>query len=124
AKAAIDPSKFVWVVVGDASVASAMPKSGFAASSQAKAAAVSVIQLLKGQPITVNTLINTCYSFINKDYCFSIVGVFQPNADGSSLPEMPDSGGISPLGQSDDYRLREAHYAHSWFDNIVKDSWG
>lgn len=111
-------------VVGDASVATAMPKSGYAATSQAKAAAAAVIQLLKGGTVAPTTLINTCYSFVDKDYCFSIVGVYQANADGTALPELPDSGGISPLGQSEDYRMREARYAHSWFDNIVKDSWG
>ena len=111
-------------VIGDASVAAAMPKSGYAATSQAKAAAVAVIQLLKGGEVAPTTLINTCYSFIDKDYCFSIVGIYQANADGTALPELPDSGGISPLGQSEDYRMREARYAHSWFDNIVKDSWG
>ena len=111
-------------VIGDAAIATAMPKSGYAASSQAKAAAVAVIQMLRGQPVFSVPLINTCYSFINKDYCFSIAGIYEPSPDGATLAERTDAGGTSPLAKDDDYRLREARYAHSWFDNIVKDSWG
>jgi NADH dehydrogenase FAD-containing subunit len=51
-------------VVGDASVASAMPKSGFSANSQAKVAANAIRGALTGSKVFPARFANTCWSLI------------------------------------------------------------
>src|SRR5262249_47018772 len=64
-------------VIGDAAIAGAMPKSAFAANSQAKTCAAAVAQLLTGGTPTSPKLINTCYSLVAPDYGISVAGVYQ-----------------------------------------------
>src|SRR5215217_2395873 len=68
-------------VIGDASIAGAMPKSAFSANAQAKVCAAAVAKLLAGGKPDEPKLINTCYSLVAPDYGISIVGVYRP-ADG------------------------------------------
>src|SRR5262249_18829065 len=51
-------------IVGDAAIAGAMPKSAFAANSQAKVCAAAVARLVTGGAPSVPKLINTCYSLV------------------------------------------------------------
>lgn len=111
-------------VIGDAGALSAMPKSAFAAASQAKAAAAAIINLLNGRPPIATPLINACYSFVDHDYCFSIVGVYQADEKGAALVENKDAGGMSPTGQGDDLRLLESRHARAWNVNMRRDIWG
>jgi sulfide dehydrogenase [flavocytochrome c] flavoprotein subunit len=111
-------------VMGDAADAATMPKSAFGANSQAKVAAAAVISSLKGLEPPKPSYVNTCYSVAATDHCFSIAGVYAHSEADNKLVELPDSGGISPLGASPEDRRRELAYAHSWFDNIRHDTWG
>jgi NADPH-dependent 2,4-dienoyl-CoA reductase/sulfur reductase-like enzyme len=81
-------------VIGDAAIAGAMPKSAFAANSQAKTCAAAVVRLLTGGAPAVPKLINTCYSLVAPDYGISVAGVYHPA--GGQLAEVPGSGGVSP----------------------------
>src|SRR5207248_8150103 len=54
-------------VIGDAAIAGAMPKSAFAANSQAKTCAAAVARLLTGATPSAPKLINTCYSLVAPD---------------------------------------------------------
>src|SRR5918993_1306963 len=49
-------------VIGDASIAGAMPKSAFTANAQAKVCAAAVAGLLRGAAPSASKLVNTCYS--------------------------------------------------------------
>src|SRR5690606_31066118 len=49
-------------VVGDATIAAPMPKSGFAASVQAKVAAAAIVAAFEGRPAPQPSWVNTCYS--------------------------------------------------------------
>src|SRR5690606_14144319 len=51
-------------VVGDATIASPMPKSGFSANAQAKVAAAAIVSSLAGNPPAIASFANTCYSLI------------------------------------------------------------
>src|SRR4030095_1832356 len=51
-------------IIGDAAIAGAMPKSAFAANSQAKVCAAAVATLLAGGMPPSPKLINTCYSLV------------------------------------------------------------
>lgn len=109
-------------VIGDACKAGAMPKSGFAASSQGKVAAAAIIRLLKGQEPVPPSLVNTCYSLLAPGYGISVAGVYQLSPEG--ITEIPGSGGLTPIDATDDQLEQEAMFAEGWYNNIVRDIWG
>ncbi|RKZ94203.1 MAG: hypothetical protein DRQ43_07165, partial [Gammaproteobacteria bacterium] len=104
-------------VIGDSSVASPMPKSGYAANSEAKVCAAAVVASLHGKPAAHPTLVNTCYSLITPDDGISVAMVY--NFDGKKIQKVKGSGGLTPMDSSEAMRKREARYAHSWFNNIT-----
>jgi len=107
-------------VIGDACIAGAMPKSGYAANSQAKVCAAAVVALLKGGEVGVPAYVNTCYSLIAPDWAISVAGVYKLGADGK-IAEVPGSGGLTPMDASPEAHAREVQYAYSWYTNIVND---
>jgi sulfide dehydrogenase [flavocytochrome c] flavoprotein subunit len=110
-------------VVGDASIAGAMPKSGYAANSQAKVAAANIAAAILGIAAPRPAYTNTCYSLIAPDYGISVAGVYTLGADGS-IGEVAGSGGISAADLSLEGRKREAVYGISWYKNITSDTFG
>ncbi|UHD16606.1 FCSD flavin-binding domain-containing protein [Thiocapsa bogorovii] len=111
-------------VIGDACIAGAMPKSGYAANSQAKVAAAAVVAMLKGEEPGTPSYVNTCYSIVGTDYGISVAGVYRMSADGSTIDSVEGSGGVTPIDAPDWAHAREVQYAYSWYKNIVKDSFG
>jgi NADPH-dependent 2,4-dienoyl-CoA reductase/sulfur reductase-like enzyme len=109
-------------VIGDAAIAGAMPKSAFAANSQAKTCAAAVARLLTGGPPSAPKLINTCYSLVAPDYGISVAGVYQPL--GGQLAEVPGSGGVSPAQAPRATRAMEATLAEAWFRTITGEVFG
>lgn len=111
-------------VLGDASDAAAMPKSGYSANSQAKVAAAAVAAMLKGGQPPEPTYVNTCYSIAAENHTFSVAGVYKYDGEKNAIVEIQGSGGLSKANASADVRKRETAFAYSWFTNIVSDSWG
>jgi sulfide dehydrogenase [flavocytochrome c] flavoprotein subunit len=109
-------------VIGDASVASPLPKSGYAANSEGKTAAAAVVALLNGKEPGDPSLVNTCYSIIGPNDAISVAMVYDL-VDGK-LSKVKGSGGLTPKDSSPEMRAREVNYAYSWFENIKHDSWG
>jgi sulfide dehydrogenase [flavocytochrome c] flavoprotein subunit len=109
-------------VIGDASIAGAMPKSGFAASSQAKITAHAIVSELRGQPIADASYTNTCYSLIGPEYGISVAGVYRVTDKG--IADIPGAGGVSPKDASAEFRKDEAKYAFGWYASIAADIWG
>ena len=109
-------------VLGDASIAKGMPKSGYSANSQAKVCAAAIVAMLNGQEVGVPAYVNTCYSIIGKDYGISVAAVYQLAADGSKITSV--SGGLTPGDASEEHLKREVAFAHSWFNNITNDIFG
>lgn len=108
-------------VIGDACTASPLPKSGFAANSEAKACALAVAALLNGREPGRTAFSNGCYSLVGDDYAISIVGIYRLSADGLSIEAVPDAGGTSPLAASDEEHLIDVQYAYSWYNNFTQD---
>ena len=106
-------------IVGDASIANALPKSGYAANSAAKVCAAAVVSLLKGEPVGTPSYVNTCYSIAAPGYGISVAAVYRLAEDKSSIKKV--AGGLSPADASPAIKQREAEYAYSWFENIVHD---
>ena len=106
-------------VIGDASAAKGMPKSGYAANSQAKVCAAAVAAMLNGKQAPVPSWTNTCYSIAAENWGFSVAAVYKLAEDRGKISKV--SGGLTPMGASDDAHAREVLYAHSWFNNITSD---
>lgn len=109
-------------VLGDASIAGAMPKSAFSANAQGKVCAVQVARLLNGDQPIATKMDNVCYSLVGPDYGISIAGVYKQGPD--LIEAIEDAGGISPIHASDAFRRREAGYTRSWFRNITGQVFG
>lgn len=99
-------------VIGDASMAGAMPKSGYSANAEAKVCATNVVALMNGREPVELSGINTCYSFITGTEAVSVAAVYKV-VDGK-IAGVPNSGGVSP-----DLSELEAIYADSWLRNIM-----
>lgn len=110
-------------IIGDASVASPLPKSGYAANSEAKVCAAAVVALLKGDKAPQPSYVNTCYSIITPDDGMSVAMVYRLGDD-EKIMKVKGSGGLTPSDASADMRSREVKYAHSWFTNITHDVFG
>ena len=102
-------------VIGDASNAGAMPKSGYSANSEAKVCAMNIVALMNGKELTEMSGINTCYSYITDKEAVSVAAVYKV-ADGKIIA-VPNSGGVSPADFS--AAKIEAVYAESWLRNIL-----
>ena len=109
-------------VLGDATQAAPMPKSGFAANTQGKVAAAAIAAELAGKPVATGAFANTCYSLIGPDYGISVAGVYK--TDDGKLIEVPGSGGVSPADADASYRQAEAQYGAAWYKAISTDIWG
>jgi sulfide dehydrogenase [flavocytochrome c] flavoprotein subunit len=106
-------------VIGDASVAKGMPKSGYAANSQGKVVAAAVVAMLKGEEPGTPSYVNTCYSIAGKDHAFSVAAVYKLAEDKSTIVNV--AGGLTPGDAPAEQFKREVAYAYSWYDNIVAD---
>ena len=106
-------------IIGDAAVAKGMPKSGYAANSQAKVCAAAVAAMLNGKEPGTPAYVNTCYSVIAKDWGISVAAVYRLAEDRSKIIKM--SGGLTPMDASDEHHKRAVGNAYSWLNNITSD---
>lgn len=109
-------------VVGDATIAAPMPKSGFCANAQGKVAAAAIVSALTGKEAATASWANTCYSLVGPDYGISVAGVY--GVSEGKIVEIKGSGGVSPREAGDDIRKREADYGVAWYNAIAQDTWG
>jgi len=109
-------------VIGDSSVASPMPKSGYSANSQAKVCAAAVASLLNGTTMVEPSWVNTCYSVIAPKVDGISVAMVYKYEDGK-IAKVKGSGGLTGAFDAE-LRKREVLYAHSWFENITADVFG
>lgn len=109
-------------VVGDATVAAPMPKSGFCANAQGKVVAAAISAELAGREPSQPSWINTCYSVMAPEYGISVADVYR--VEGGKIATVPDSGGVSPMKATSAFRAAEARYAMGWYESITQDIWG
>ena len=108
-------------VIGDASVANPMPKSGFSASSQGKVCAMAIAASLSGQEMPEPSYVNTCYSLVGPRYGISVAAVYRMKGEG--IVGVEGAGGVSPKDASESFRGDEARYAVGWYKSITSDTW-
>lgn len=108
-------------IIGDACQANSLPKSGFAANSEAKVCAAAIVALLNGDEVPSPTFANGCYSIVGENYAISVVGVYRLSDDGSVIQGISGSGGTSPRSASTEARRLDTKYAHGWYNNFTQD---
>jgi len=109
-------------VIGDASIAGKMPKSGFAASSQGKVCAAEIVAALHGDTVGTSSWVNTCYSLITPDYGISVAAVYRLSDKG--IVGVKGAGGVGPRDAPRSTRRMEAIYAEGWYRSIMADIFG
>lgn len=99
-------------IIGDASIAGAMPKSGYSANSQAKVCALNIVQLMNDKDLIDPSHVNVCYSYITDKEAVTVSAVYKV-AEGKTIA-VANSGGVSP-----DLSELEGIYGRSWIKNIL-----
>ncbi|MEM7426654.1 MAG: NAD(P)/FAD-dependent oxidoreductase [Pseudomonadota bacterium] len=107
-------------VIGDASVASAMPKSGFSANSQAKVAANAILADLTGSRKFPAKFRNTCWSLVATNDGVKVGADYK----GGDAKIEVTSKFISKTGESADLRAQTAEEGNGWYAGITKDIFG
>lgn len=116
-RSTIDENVFV---IGDASIAGAMPKSGFSANSQAKVAAMNIRGDLTGSSVFPAKYANTCWSMIGTDDGVK-VGAQYASVDGKI-----ESTSKFISTNEEDEAMRKATFEESlgWYSGISSDIFG
>jgi len=109
-------------VLGDATIAGAMPKSGFSANNQAKACGAAILADIAGTEFGPGRLINVCYSLAAPEYGFSISDVYRVADDTLNLSY--EDNRTTPVGADQEIYTDEAAYAHSWYETITTEMFG
>ncbi len=113
-------------VVGDAINPGAMPKSAFAANSQAKACAEAIKAWLADKPPPVPIFTNACYSLLTPDYGISITASYRvsagPKRRKGRIVAVSGAGGASRLSAPLSERKAEAKYSFDWYRAAVAET--
>ena len=104
-------------ILGDASVASAMPKSGFSANSQAKVAANAIRAALTGSRAFPARFANACWSLIDTQNGVKVGANYKA---GEEKIEVVDKF-ISQPDESPEVRAATAQEADAWYEAITAD---
>ena len=112
-----DPNIYV---LGDASVASAMPKSAFSANSQAKVAVDAIRRELSDATPKDARYSNTCWSLISPDNSVKLGATYKPGS------EKIDPTGKFISQKNEDPAVRKANYEDSvnWYSDFTADIFG
>jgi len=108
-------------VIGDASMAGAMPKSGFSANSQAKVAAHHIRADLLESSVYPVRYANTCWSLISPENSVKVGALYTPNAQG----ELVAAGSfVSDAEETAAQRKASFDASVGWYDAITTDMFG
>ncbi len=108
-------------VLGDAAIASDMPKSAFSAVSQAGVVAADIVADLSGKARLPGTYRNTCWSMVAPENSAKIGADYMPAGQaGKRVLEAKDSF-VSKPGESLDVRRETFQESAAWYDTMTAD---
>lgn len=116
-KSTVDPNIFV---LGDAAIAGEMPKSAFAANSQAKVAAMTVRAELTGSRLFPARYANTCWSAVDADAAVKVGGQYEAK-DGKIAAV---STFVSTPNETAEIRKIAEEENLAWYTAITTDMFG
>lgn len=107
-------------VLGDAAAQGDMPKSGFAANSQAKVAAMAVRGALTGSRVFPAKFSNTCWSLVGTDDGIKVGANYEATDE-----KIASTGGfVSQTGEAPDLRKATFEESLGWYAGITADMFG
>jgi sulfide dehydrogenase [flavocytochrome c] flavoprotein subunit len=106
-------------VIGDASIADAMPKSGFSANTQAKVVARAIVEELAGRTAPEPLWENTCYALAGQDYGLFVADVFKI-VDGK-IARVNGASRYLPLDATPAQIKLGARYQQAWLRTFTAD---
>jgi NADPH-dependent 2,4-dienoyl-CoA reductase/sulfur reductase-like enzyme len=107
-------------IVGDAISGGDMPKSAFAANSQAKACAFTIAATLTGSERLGPHLFNTCFTFLAPNDAVSDAISFKAMAGAIKISDIF----ISKVGENADTRRQAVRAANGWYAAFIHDLFG
>ncbi len=107
-------------LVGDATIAGDMPKSGFSANSQAKVAAMALRASLTDSKLFPARFANTCWSLIATDDGVKVGANYEATEEKIAKTE----GFISATGEDAELRKRTYEESLGWYEGITSDIFG
>ena len=107
-------------VLGDAAAQGDMPKSGFAANSQAKVAAMAIRGALTGSKTFPAKFSNTCWSLIDTDDGVKVGATYKATEEKIAKVD----GFISQTGEDSATRAQNYKESEGWYAGITKDMFG
>ena len=107
-------------VLGDAAAQGDMPKSGFAANSQAKVCAMAIRGALLGSKVFPAKFSNTCWSLIDTDDGVKVGATYKATDEKIAKVD----GFISKTGESSATRAQNYKESEGWYAGITKDMFG
>lgn len=108
-------------VIGDAAIATDMPKSAYAANSQAHAVAAHILAGLAGKPAPEPGYFNTCWSFLAPDDSVKIGADYRPGDFGGKFALAPVNPFVSKPGEPASLRKANSEEGDRWYDTLVLD---
>ncbi len=107
-------------VLGDACHQGDMPKSAFAANSQARVCAAAVRAELLGSAPVAPEFFNTCFSLIEEGDGIKVGARYEASGEKIAMQE----GFLSAVGESAEERAATAAEAEAWYKTITADMFG
>nr|WP_305907707.1 NAD(P)/FAD-dependent oxidoreductase [Methylomarinum sp. Ch1-1]MDP4520480.1 NAD(P)/FAD-dependent oxidoreductase [Methylomarinum sp. Ch1-1] len=107
-------------VIGDAAIQQPIPKSAFAATSEAKVCAFAVVDLLNERELSEPVWVNTCYSLVTADHGISVAMVYKLNEAGE-ISALAGAGGVTEHTDRQSLYL-ESRYAMGCYDSITRNT--
>jgi hypothetical protein len=108
-------------VIGDAAIATDMPKSAYSANSQAHAVTGDILADLSGKPPPPNTFYNICWSFVAPNDVVKIGADYRPGDFGGKFALAPANAFVSQPGESAALRKTNFDESAAWYDTLVMD---
>ncbi|MDO9381937.1 MAG: NAD(P)/FAD-dependent oxidoreductase [Hyphomicrobiaceae bacterium] len=108
-------------VIGDAAIATDMPKSAYSANSQAHAVTGDILADLSGKPPPPNTFYNICWSFVAPNDVVKIGADYRPGDFGGKFALAPTNAFVSQPGESAALRKTNFDESAAWYDTLVTD---
>ncbi len=109
-------------VLGDSSIAAAMPKSAFSANSQGKVVAADLLADLAGAERYPPRYRNTCWSLLAADDSIKIGASYKPgDKDGKGFLE-PSGSFVSKPSESAEVRAKNVAEGRAWYHAIIADA--
>ncbi|MBF9043621.1 FAD-dependent oxidoreductase [Rhodobacterales bacterium HKCCE4037] len=107
-------------ILGDSAAQGDMPKSGFAANSQAKVAANAIVAAFTDSRQFPARFSNTCWSLIDTDDGIKVGANYEASDEGI----VSTGGFVSEVGETDEVRAETYRESIGWYDAITEDMFG